>query len=107
MCAEIKPDGTDGEEELIAKRLIYTNNLYGIPIEGNMISVGVDENGVYDIIDTWKDVKPDSASTYGRSQALEYTDAVTAIIFIVTSSPFIRASIYIVSSVLYRKCGLI
>lgn len=78
MCAEIKPDGTDGEEELIAKRFIYTNNLYGIPIEGNMISVGVDENGVYDIIDTWKDVKPDSATTYGRNQALEYTDAVTA-----------------------------
>lgn len=77
MCAEIKADGTDGAEELIAKRLTYNNNLQGIPIEGNMISVGVDSDGVYDIIDTWKMVEPEPTSAYGDT-AYEYTEVVSA-----------------------------
>jgi hypothetical protein len=78
-CAEIKEDGTDGPSEIISKRITYNNSAYGIPIEGNMVSVGVDNDGVYDIIDSWRDIQPVSeiaGSNYSRSQKYTYSDVI-------------------------------
>lgn len=67
MCAEIKSDGTDGPSELIGKRYVYNNAIQGIPLAGNWISVGVDDSGVYDVIDSWCNVQPDYSKTISSS----------------------------------------
>lgn len=79
MCAEIKEDGTDAPSEVIAKRITYNQSAYGIPVEGNIISVGVDHEGVYDIIDSWRDIQPASGlseSDYSRGPKYNYSDVL-------------------------------
>lgn len=44
-----------------------------------MVSVGVDNDGVYDIIDSWRDIQPVSeitGSDYSRSQKYTYSDVI-------------------------------
>lgn len=76
MCEEVKADGTEGSSEIIGKRVNYNNVMFGVPVEGNFISIGVDNEGIYDVIDTWKDLQPDELTTLSNAQENDYNAVV-------------------------------